>query len=103
MFLYKIKFYTCPVKIIVILQVRGDLSTFCWIENNRSLDYRREDLVHVVYSSLNFKDVMLAIGKLTFDNFAISQGRLFQYVPLGLEFVGLDANGQRVMGVNDTE
>jgi len=101
MFLYKIKFCICPVQIIVILQVRGDLSTLCWVENNRSLEYRREDLVHVVYSSLNFKDVMLATGKLTFNN--ILQGRLFQYVPLGMEYVGIDANGQRVMGVRDTE
>jgi len=59
-------------------------------------------LVHVVYSSLNFKDVMLATGKLTSNN-AISRGRLFQYVPLGMEYVGLDANGQRVMGVRDSE
>jgi len=84
-------------KIVVFLQVRGDLSTFCWIENNRFLESRR-DLVHVVYSSLNFKDVMLATGKLTSYD-AISKGRLFQHVPLGMEYVGLDANGQRVMGV----
>jgi len=89
-------------KIVVFLQVRGDLSSFCWIENTRFLESRREDLVHVVYSSLNFRDVMLATGKLTFNN-TISQGRLFQYVPLGMEYVGLDANGQRVMGVRDTE
>jgi len=58
-------------------------------------------LVHVIYSSLNFKDVMLATGKLTFDS-AILQGRLFQDVPLGMEYVGIDANGQRVMGVRNT-
>jgi len=46
---------------------------------------------------------MLATGKLTLDLNAISQGRLFQYIPLGLEYVGLDANGQRVMGIRDTE
>jgi len=45
---------------------------------------------------------MLATGKLTFDS-AILQGRLFQDVPLGMEYVGIDANGQRVMGVRDTE
>jgi len=86
----------------VILQVRGDLNTFCWVENNRSLEYRHEDLVHVIYSSLNFKDVMLATGKLTLNN-ALLLGRLFQYVPFGMEYVGIDANGQRVMGVRDTE
>jgi len=64
---------------------------------------RREDLVHVIYSSLNFKDIMLATGKLSSSDEAISQGRLFQYIPLGMEYVGLDANGQRVMGMRDTE
>ncbi|XP_011684681.1 PREDICTED: fatty acid synthase-like [Wasmannia auropunctata] len=79
----------------------GDLSTFCWIENNRCVESRREDLVYVVYSSLNFKDVMLVTGKLVFNQ-AISQGRLFQYMPFGLEYAGFDANGQRVMGLRDT-
>ncbi|XP_036142639.1 fatty acid synthase-like [Monomorium pharaonis] len=82
--------------------VCGDLSTFCWIENNLTIRYCREDLVHVVYSSLNFKDVMLATGKLI-HNMALFQGRLFEYIPLGLEYVGFDATGQRVMGVNDTD
>ena len=63
---------------------------------------RREDLVHVVYSSLNFRDIMLATGKLTIPNTNL-KGRLFQYVPLGMEFVGFDANGQRIMGIRDTE
>lgn len=58
--------------------------------------------MHVIYSSLNFKDVMLATGKLVMSQ-AISRGRLFQYVPFGMEYVGFDANGQRVMGVRDTE
>jgi len=44
---------------------------------------------------------MFATGKLTSFDQAIS--RLFQYVPLGLEYVGFDVNGQRVMGMHDTE
>jgi len=59
-------------------------------------------MVHVVYSSLNFKDVMLATGKLTSSSQDILRGR-FQYIPLGMEYVGIDANGQRVMGVRGTE
>lgn len=74
----------------------------CWIENNLSVEHRREDLVHVVYSSLNFKDVMLASGKLTLIK-DISKGRLFQNILLGLEYAGLDANGQRVMGICETK
>ncbi|KYQ49068.1 Fatty acid synthase [Trachymyrmex zeteki] len=80
--------------------IGGDLSTFCWIENNRSIEFRPKDLVHVVYSSLNFKDVMLATGKLTSYD-VISQGRFLQF-PLGIEYVGLDCNGQRVMGISNT-
>lgn len=45
---------------------------------------------------------MLATGKLVFSQ-AISRGRLLQHVPFGMEYVGFDANGQRVMGVRDTE
>ncbi|XP_011066187.1 PREDICTED: fatty acid synthase-like [Acromyrmex echinatior] len=86
----------------VCQRVRGNLNTFCWIENNLSLVSRREDLVHVVYSSLNFKDVMFATGKLTFQSTTLKE-RLFQYVPLGIEFVGFDANGQRIMGIRDTD
>ncbi|XP_071649609.1 fatty acid synthase-like [Temnothorax longispinosus] len=81
--------------------VRGDLGTFCWIENSLSVEARHEDLVRVVYSSLNFKDVMLATGKLVSDQ-AILRGR-FQCTPLGFEYVGFDANGQRVMGIRDTD
>ncbi|XP_011688861.1 PREDICTED: fatty acid synthase-like [Wasmannia auropunctata] len=45
---------------------------------------------------------MIATGKLVFNQ-TISQYRLFQDMPLGLEYVGFDANGQRVMGLRDTD
>jgi len=64
--------------------------------------FRREDLVHVIYSSLNFRDVMFTTGKLI-SHEAILKGRLFQSFPLGMEYAGWDANGQRVMGICDTE
>ncbi|KYN21443.1 Fatty acid synthase [Trachymyrmex cornetzi] len=82
--------------------VCGDLNSFRWIENNLSVVSRHEDLVHVVYSSLNFKDVMLATGKLTSQE-DILKGRLFQSLPLGMEYVGFDVNGQRVMGIRNTD
>ncbi|XP_011695514.1 PREDICTED: fatty acid synthase-like [Wasmannia auropunctata] len=78
--------------------VRGDLSTFCWIENDRSVESSHEDLVYVVYSPLNFKDVMLATSRFVLNR-GISHGRLFEYIPLGMEYVGFDASGQRVMGL----
>ncbi|XP_012058645.1 PREDICTED: fatty acid synthase-like, partial [Atta cephalotes] len=82
--------------------VRGDLSTLCWIENNLLNMCCRENLVHIVYSSLNFKDIMFATGKLTFHHEMILEGRLFQYLPLGMEYAGFNANGQRIMGIRDT-
>jgi len=60
-------------------------------------------MVRVVYSSLNFRDVMIATGKLISSSQNILRGQLFQYVPLGLEYAGIDANGQRVMGIRDSE
>ncbi|XP_036142716.1 fatty acid synthase-like [Monomorium pharaonis] len=84
----------------VIQTVRNDLSTFCWVESDLSIKSDRKDLVDVVYSSLNFKDVMVATGRVIFNQ--ILRGRLCQYIPLGMEYVGFDVNGQRVMGLNDT-
>lgn len=86
-------------KIHIFLQVRGDLSTFQWIENNRWTECQK-NLVRVIYTSLNFKDVMLASGKLTHNFDMISKGRLAQDIPLGLEYVGYDVNGHRIMGLS---
>ncbi|KYN01673.1 PREDICTED: fatty acid synthase-like [Cyphomyrmex costatus] len=82
--------------------IRGDLSTFCWKESNLSVSCRRENLVHIVYSSLNFKDIMLATGKLTVQETILNR-RQSQDIPLGLEYVGFDANGQRIMGIRNTD
>ncbi|XP_039308603.1 fatty acid synthase isoform X2 [Solenopsis invicta] len=79
--------------------VRGDLSTFQWTENNVPAEFHRETQIRVVYAPLNFKDVMLATGKLK-SNEADSRGRLFQHIHLGLEYVGFDDNGNRVMGLS---
>ncbi|XP_020286674.1 fatty acid synthase-like isoform X2 [Pseudomyrmex gracilis] len=78
---------------------RGNLSTFCWIENDISIDSHCDDLVRVVYSSINFRDVMLATGKLT----TLDIEKRFESMSLGLEYVGFDAKGQRVMGVRDNK
>ncbi|XP_020299007.1 fatty acid synthase-like, partial [Pseudomyrmex gracilis] len=78
---------------------RGNLSTFCWIENDISIDSHCNDLVRVVYSSINFRDVMLATGKLT----TLGIEERFESMSLGLEYVGFDAKGQRVMGVRNNK
>lgn len=51
--------------------------------------------MRVVYSSLNFKDIMFTTGKLINH----ISGKQFQNMACGMEWVGFDANGQRVMGV----
>ncbi|GBN31586.1 Fatty acid synthase, partial [Araneus ventricosus] len=78
---------------------RGDLSSFVWVDSQ--LKYFREPadsiLCQVYYAPLNFRDVMLASGKLPAD--AIPGDLALQDCILGLEFSGRLENGQRVMGL----
>ncbi|XP_018303406.1 fatty acid synthase [Mycetomoellerius zeteki] len=80
---------------------RGDLSSLRWIEG--PLSYYRPDnssnmkLCSVYYAPLNFRDIMLASGKLPPD--ALPRNMATEECILGLEFSGRDANGRRVMGI----
>jgi len=61
------------------------------------------DLINVVYSSINFKDVMIATGKLITD-FTVQDvksyaSRMDKKCLIGVEFVGFNQNGQRIMGM----
>lgn len=76
----------------------GDLSSLVWIESNIdkiSLD----DWVDVYYAPLNFKCVMYATGRLAVDSVHGIDPRVAQDSLLGIEFAGLDRNGNRIMGV----
>lgn len=74
---------------------RGDLSTLTWIQG--SIDVMKtQNLVTIQYASLNFRDVMLATGRLAVEVFGTN--RLDQECVLGLEFAGVNQNGRRVMG-----
>lgn len=53
-------------------------------------------MVNVQYGALNFRDVMLATGRLAVD--MAGKSRLDQECVLGLEFSGVNENGERVMG-----
>ncbi|XP_039308272.1 fatty acid synthase [Solenopsis invicta] len=81
--------------------MRGDLSSLRWIEG--PLSYYRSDnfpnmkLCHVYYAPLNFRDIMLASGKLPPD--ALPRNMATEECILGLEFSGRDADGRRVMGI----
>ncbi|XP_066056968.1 fatty acid synthase [Chamaea fasciata] len=79
---------------------RGDLSSLRWIASPlrhfQSTD-RNVLLCKVYYASLNFRDIMLATGKLSPD--AIPGNWALQQCMLGMEFSGRDLAGRRVMGL----
>ncbi|XP_004639517.1 fatty acid synthase [Octodon degus] len=83
---------------------RGDLSSIHWVCS--PLKYARPispemQLCTVYYASLNFRDIMLATGKLSPD--AIPGKSLNRDCLLGMEFSGRDARGRRVMGLVPSE
>ncbi|KMQ91191.1 fatty acid synthase, partial [Lasius niger] len=41
---------------LVNQMIRGDLNSFRWIEGPIASDYKHEDLVRIIYASINFKD-----------------------------------------------
>ncbi|XP_077551457.1 fatty acid synthase-like [Haemaphysalis longicornis] len=76
----------------------GDLSSLEWYESPlRHVALPSDSLLcSVYYAPLNFRDVMLATGKLPPE--APSSDEPTFVCPLGLEFSGRDSNGRRVMG-----
>lgn len=80
---------------------RGDLSSLRWIEGPLSYyhpeKYPQSELCSVYYAPLNFRDIMLATGKLSPD--ALPGDLAGQDCILGLEFSGRNSIGKRVMGI----
>lgn len=84
---------------------RGDLSSLRWIESSLSY-YRPEmhpnrELCSVYYAPLNFRDIMIASGKLSLDALTFKQS-IMECI-LGLEFAGRDSKGRRVTGITVAE
>lgn len=78
--------------------VRGDLSSIVWLNGGLTERFFNEvGVVKVAYASLNFRDVMLATGKLAIE--VMGSTRLEQECVLGFEFSGVDNSGRRVMGM----
>ncbi|CAB3365146.1 Hypothetical predicted protein [Cloeon dipterum] len=80
---------------------RGDLASLKWIEGPLTF-YKPEshpgtELCNVYYAPLNFRDIMLASGKLPPD--ALPGDLAGQDCILGLEFSGRGADGRKVMGM----
>lgn len=74
---------------------RGDLSTLSWLKGPIEAN-KVSDVVNVQYASINFRDVMLATGRLSAEVFGTS--RIDQECILGFEFAGVNKRNQRVMG-----
>jgi fatty acid synthase len=72
----------------------GDLSSFKWFQGPSDLMRAdEEEVVSVQYAALNFRDVMVALGKLpnkSSDN---------QHIAIGFEYAGIKRNGERVIGI----
>lgn len=87
------------------VSTRGDLSSLKWYEAQhkywpilpKNIQESYGTLFHVYYSPLNFRDIMLATGKLPPD--ALPGNLAIQDCILGLEFSGRNDKGERVMGM----
>ncbi|KAM5149351.1 fatty acid synthase isoform 2-T2 [Callospermophilus lateralis] len=83
---------------------RGDLSSIRWVCSplrHVQPSSPGRQLCTIYYASLNFRDIMLATGKLSPD--AIPGKWANRDCMLGMEFSGRDACGQRVMGLVPAE
>ncbi|KPJ07407.1 Fatty acid synthase [Papilio machaon] len=78
---------------------RGDLASLRWVESGLAYAAPRAGTTRcaVHYAPLNFRDVMLATGKLPPD--ALPGDLAGQECILGLEFSGRAPDGRRVMGM----
>lgn len=77
---------------------KGDLSSLTWLRGAlNDCMITKNNLVKITYASLNFRDVMLATGKLSAD--VLGSNRIDQDCILGFEYSGINQNGQRVMGM----
>uniref|UniRef100_T1J426 Fatty acid synthase n=1 Tax=Strigamia maritima TaxID=126957 RepID=T1J426_STRMM len=77
---------------------RGDLSSLKWQESPlKNIQNECTNICHVYYSALNFRDVMVASGKLPLD--ILGENVVNSESIMGLEFSGKNSKGQRIMGI----
>ncbi|XP_072763175.1 fatty acid synthase-like [Anoplolepis gracilipes] len=80
--------------------IRGDLSTLYWVQNEVPIvNTNEENLIKIVYASINFRDIMIASGRLTVESIAVERNNSSL---IGMEFVGFNQNEQRIMGLCST-
>jgi fatty acid synthase len=88
--------------ILANISTPGDLSSLKWFQGPCNFDKTNEKVVTVKYAALNFRDVMLASGKLSFEEvYPPSHKRFDLECPMGFEYAGVKGNGERVMGMVD--
>jgi len=75
--------------------VRGDLSSIKWLQSPIMED--SDNIVNVQYAALNFRDVMLATGKLAAET--MGDNRMDLMCLMGIEYAGITKGGRRVMGM----
>lgn len=78
------------------VQINGDMSSLAWFNGPYNVNNicKRPDCIRVQYSATNFRDVMQATGKISFDFL----NRLQLQCVLGFEYSGVMNNGKRVFG-----
>lgn len=72
---------------------KGDLSTLSWIQGSVMPD--KPETIRIHYSTLNFKDLMIALGQITPN---IEYSRIEEQKILGIDWSGLRNDGKRVFG-----
>ena len=98
---------TTSKNVYLDIVTKGDLSSLRWFksqfDDTKIADFLVEknvklSLVKIYYSALNFRDVMLASGRVSIDGYS----HLCQRNPncLGIEYSGVDETGQRIMGIS---
>ncbi|XP_074596467.1 fatty acid synthase-like [Brevipalpus obovatus] len=87
---------TCDDVHLKVLQP-GDLSSIKWC---KSTDIKSSKSHHTIcYASLNFKDVLLASGRLPVLIESQNSEEDFSTIKMGFEFSGYDENGHRIIGM----
>lgn len=76
---------------------KADISSLSWLTGPYNYTRPKNELARVKYASLNFRDVMLASGKLNAE--VLDSGRLDQECILGFEYSGIGESGRRIMGM----
>jgi fatty acid synthase len=85
-----------PSHCLVDCLVKGDLSSLTWIQGPHDTSNAELDMVKIQYAPLNFKDVMLSLGRIS----AYRPGQIVENISnLGFEFCGISQNGDRIMGI----